>query len=481
MKVLLGDFAPDVDPVAPGFMRGQIPNGVQMPLLDTNWIYSTPAGFRSMPQLQVLTTALPSAALGAFSAQLANGLNFVVLGIANQLYIVTFFSPPTVPVTPASQGLTLTNAVNRWYFTVYGNDLIGANGVDPLQVSTSGSNFTALGGSPPIFSIIEATDFSLFGIVPLSNQVYFTLNDTLWTPSIATETGTFFLTSTPGNITACRALRSGVAIYKRNSFFSGYFAGPPFYWQMSKVSSEIGTAGPYSLVATDTNHYFWGVDDFYSFDGNTLARLPNNVRRWFIANMNSNYEPLIAGVYDRSHSQIIWYFSSIHASPTGSLDAYMAFSLLTGKWVHGYLAIDLPVFGAISSGIQGVLPGTSSILGVVDANHDLNVATGTYAGNPGLGPFITTGYLGDKRSNYRITRTRPGFTFLPTAAIPSMNAFATYVEGMALYNLAGPVGLSPQGYFDNVMAARLTQLQLIWQSEAELCDLDIDIAYAGTR
>src|SRR5258708_14259815 len=97
---------------------------------------------------------------------------------------------------------------------------------------------------------------------------------------------------------------------------------------MSKVSGEIGTAGPYSVVATDTNHYFWGVDDFYSFDGNTLSRLPNNVRRWLISNMNPNYETQIAGVYDRAHSQIVWYFSSIHASPIASPDPQLAFSLL---------------------------------------------------------------------------------------------------------------------------------------------------------
>jgi hypothetical protein len=33
-----------------------------------------------------------------------------------------------------------------------------------------------------------ATDFSLFGVPPQSEDIYFTLNDTLWTPSIATQT-----------------------------------------------------------------------------------------------------------------------------------------------------------------------------------------------------------------------------------------------------------------------------------------------------
>ena len=482
MKIVFSDFAPDLDPVAPGFVKASVAGSTIMPLVDTNWVFSTPAGVRSMPQLAAITTKLPSKAMGAFAQQIGAGTeNVVVLATANQLYVTNFVSPPPTPIFPTSQGLTLTNATRRWYFTVYGNDLLATNGMDPAQVSTSGSNFAALAGSPPIFSIIEATDFGVFGIIPRSNQAYFTLNDTLWTPNIATETGTFFLTSTPGNITACRSLRTGVVIYKRNSFYSGYFAGPPFFWQMSKVSNEIGSAGMYSVVSADTVHYFWGVDDFWTFDGNTLTRVPNNVRRWFITNMNPDFEGQIAGIFDRAHSQIIWYFSSINATPPGALDSYVSLSLLTGKWMRGFLDIDIPVFGAISSVTRGTGPTTSSVLGIVTTDHDMHVAHGPYQDTPALGPYIKTGYLGDKRSNYRITRTRPGFTVLLAAANPTMNAFATRIEGTSLFNLAGPVGLSPEGYFDNVMAARLTQLQFIWQSDAELADIDLDIAYAGTR
>ena len=453
-----------------------------------------------MPMPTPTGNALPSQALGAFSA-LVGVLPVTVLATANQLYI---FNGGALE----NQNLVLTNSVNQWSFTLYGNDLIAVDGVDPAQVSINGANFTALGGSPPVFSIIEATDFSLFGIVPNSSQLYFTLNDTLWTPNISTQTGTLTLTSTPGTITAARAMRGGINIYKRNSFFNGQFGGPPFFWQFTKVSDQIGTPGMHSAIKTDAIQYFWGPDDFYATDGFSVWRVQNNVRNWFKANLNTAFDYLIYGWYDLSRSQLIWNFSSNNANPAGSYDMYVSYSLLTGKWAKGNWLMDIPVSGQVGAqtawtwaffentyGQWANLPANlvwgsalfngsrASLAAFVDTRLILNLLNAPW--NSTIPAFITTGYLGDKVNVYRISRARGGFKSLPgtgpLANSTKLTVYSTYNEGMPVNALAGPVPISNYGFYDVVCSDRLQQLKIGWYADAELADLDVTINYSGNQ
>jgi len=500
VKLVLGDFAPDLDPVGPGIMGNKIPPAVQVPITDANWVFSTPAGWQNMPQPLQIGSPLPSQAFGAFSA-LVGVTPFVVLATQQQLYIWNSGSLQ-------NQTLSLINPGNLWYFTLYGTDLIAVDGADVPYVSANTGNFTPLGGSPPVFSIIEATDFSLFGIVPNSSTYWFTLNDTLWTPSIATQTGTAALTSTSGTITAARALRGGINLYKRGSFFNGQFSGPPFFWQFTKVSDSIGTPGMYSVIKTDTLHYFWGGNDFYGTDGFSLWLVPNNVRNWVKANMNVSYDYLMYGVYDIPREQLIWWFSSNNASPAGSYDSYVSLSILTGKWSKGNRSIDLPINGNIGPtqawtwamfentyGFWANLPpnlvwgspifngSRANTVGFIDGSHVVNILSGAWATTQPA--FITTGYLGDKVNIYRLTRARAGFKVLPGVGplgnSTKCSVLSTYIEGQPSSPLVSLVPISNYGFYDFVCADRLQQLTIGWYSDGELSDIDVNLAYAGTQ
>src|SRR5271166_1848842 len=325
MQLSLGDFAPDLDPIIQGFMGRRIAPSSQSVLTDTGGVYSTLGGWKAMPTLQrISATPLPGPAFGAFSAEVSN-VFLVVVATANQLYFINNGQL-------ISQGLTLTNSANPWSFTVYGTDLLATNGVDPVQVSINGGGFAALAGSPPIFSIVEATDYSLFGIVPLSNEYWYTLNDTIWTPSIATATGFGTLASTPGIIVAAKQLLGNIAMYKRNALYYGTYQGPPFYWGFQTISNKVGTLGPNSVVTVDTMQYFVGPDDFYQFDGYSLSRIPNNLRKWFFANVNTNFASTIFASYDQPRGQVVFWFSSNNAQKGGILDSNVAYSLITGNW-----------------------------------------------------------------------------------------------------------------------------------------------------
>lgn len=499
MKLVLGDFAPDLDPVGPGIIGRKIPPAIQLPLVDANWVFSTPAGWQNMPAPDLLGDPLPSKAFGAWSG-LVGAVEFVVLATQQQLYIWN-------SGMLENQNLTLANPGNLWYFTLYGTDLIAVDGADPPQVSANTANFAPLGGSPPVFSIVEATDFSLFGIVPNSSTYYFTLNDTQWTPDIATQTGTAALTSTPGVITAARALRGGINLFKRDSFYNGQFTGPPFFWQFTKVSDRIGTPGMYSVIPTDTVHYFWGGNDFYATDGFSVWPVPNNVRNWFKATRNPSFDQIIYGIYDLPRQQLIWWFSSAAANPAGSYDSYVSLSLLTGKWSKGNRRIDIPISGLIGATSawtwakfentyqvwnlpQNLLWGDplfsgsqANTIGFVDANHIVNKLGGAWSAVQPA--FITTGYLGDKVNVYRLTRARGGFKVLPGPGplgnSTKCSVFSTYNEGQPAAPRVALVPISNFGFYDFICSDRLQQLQIGWYTDGELSDLDVQLAYAGNQ
>src|SRR5580698_8372091 len=116
MRIVLGDYAPDLDSVVQGIMGPKIPAAVQSVLTDTNWVFAIPSGWQNMPTPVPQGAALPSQAYGAYST-LVGTQPFVVLATNDQLYI---YSSGTL----VNQGLTVTPSTNLWYFTTYGNDVL---------------------------------------------------------------------------------------------------------------------------------------------------------------------------------------------------------------------------------------------------------------------------------------------------------------------------------------------------------------------
>src|SRR5689334_17703593 len=284
------DFAPDADPVTPGI------------LLDMENNVPTAKGYRAYPRLtQYSKTMLASACVGAYGTTIGGQL-VVLAGTATKLYFLNN------TVNFIDSGLIPTTTAGRWRFDEYAGVIIAVNGVN-TPYTYNGTVFGSLGGGPPISSIVQATKYSLFLILSNSSSWISSLNSTIWTPSIATATVTGTIASGSGNITAAHRLRGGIAIYKKKSLTFGQFAGPPFYWDFGNgISDEIGTYGQECVANVGDAHYFPGPDDFYSFDGYSLQRLPNNLKEWFFDNLDQPHADLICSRWDQKRSLIFWHF-----------------------------------------------------------------------------------------------------------------------------------------------------------------------------
>lgn len=476
----LVDFAPDKDSISPGVILGA-----------DGW-FPTEKGVRTMPGPSLVTPPLPATCQGAFVARVGAGV-FVIAGTATDLYVLTNGNW-------VAQGLTVTPNNNRWRFDTYGNDIIAVNGVDPPFKSSNGATFAPLAGSPPIADLVQASDFSIFLDTANSFNWWSTLSDVIWTPGIPTETVTAPITATPGNLTAMSANRSSMVFYKRNSMYVAYFTGPPFFWEIRKVSSEVGSASAENVINVNDVQYLVGPDDFYQFDGFNLNRIPNSLKEWFFReSFDVTYDYLLAARYDEARNLIFWHYPSIQAEIRGTLDSWICLNIRTGRWLPGKTTIEIPLrgripaalgltydqFGAMFTTYDDIpnIPynwigfGSSSrdYSGVFLPDHSLYVY-GTEA--PAGIPYVESGDFGDRRLMYEAIRIRPGYALNPGPGQSQVEVYAQYLQG-TIPTLVQTVPMSNDGFYNISVTNRLQRHRFQVFAEAELVDYELEFSEAG--
>lgn len=470
------DFAPDADPITPGI------------LLETSNLMPTAKGYRGYPRLTPYSAnSLSTPCLGAFASLIGDNI-VILIGTADKLYYLN-------GRTLTDSGLTPTSIAGRWRFDQYAGEVVAVNGIN-APYSYDGSTFGNLAGSPPVASIVQATEYGLFLIYANSSDWITSLNSHIWTPSIATQTVTGTIRKGSGNITAAHRLRGGIAIYKRKNLVFGQFTNPPFFWDFGNgISDQVGAPGQEAVANVGDAHYFPGPDDFYVFDGFSLQRVPNNLKEWFFSKLNQKLAYLICARWDQKRSLIFWHFPSINASPETSLDSWICLNLRTGKWSGDSQAdpIDMPFFSTIETGqltyavltetyptyadmdfFYGDLQSrTNEISGAIrSSDHGLHL----YNGAPGEASFITHDF-GDRENLYEVTQIRPQYEIYPEAGA-TIQAYNQRLPGKTPE--AGPSrDLSSDGTFDIMNTARLQRYKHTGNSEYEITGLEVQIEYAG--
>lgn len=509
------DFSPDLDTTIAGTIT------------DMDGWRGTQAGLATLPSFEVLAS-LPAGeiATGAFIATLVSGQQVVVVGTTHHLYTLK-----SGGLVEFDGGQTFSGG--HWSFAVFGNDILAVNGVNVPQVSANDQPFEPLAnvsdtpplgpGQPQTAAIVEVVDEGVFMIPVDSNVYYFTgISDRTWTPNIATETVNAPVTGTPGPIIALHRIRGGVVLYKARSFYMGLFTGPPFFWSFTSISENVGAFSQDSIVNAGDLHLWIGPDDFYQFDGSSLQRIPNSLRKWFFgsasgvgAHFNRNLASLIIGQWDPSTGDAVWYFPSPNSTV---LDSAIRYNVSTGKWTKGtpkatdgtplvVVAVLQPGNISTTAGLTYIqfgqtytfynsfppdLPYNSPTFGgsvtqavvpaIIDANGNLLTATGASAGG-----FIVTGELGDSIRYYQICRVRPVFTRWPANNFGHLQAYHSRINGYPAIDpndfpqpFVGPQSwLSKDATFNFIQTARRHILRFEVTADAEITAFVLDLIDAG--
>jgi hypothetical protein len=481
----LRNFAPDADPISDGV------------ILDSNGVYPTDRGFRTLPVPTAASDPLPDPCLGAYVTQVEAG-TVIVAGTVDDLYVYSAGSW-------TAQGLTCGPVTGKWRFTTYGNFIIAVNGVDRPFASNNGATFVALGGTPPISSLCAASDYSLFLGQVGTNTWWSSLSASVWTPSSATITVTADVEGIPGVLTSMIGVKGAMAMFKRQGcVVATYTQSPPYFWDVRKVSAEVGTPNQLSAISVKDRIWFLGPDDFYMLDGYDLIPIPNQLKEWFFReSYDVSYDYLVEARHDEPRNLIFWHYPSKNSG--GVLNKYVCLNYRTGNWAFGSLTIQCVLQGSVpaSTGLTydefGDMFATyddipdvpydwpvfgsngQDLPGYFDTTDILNLYSEGTPG-PDSDAFVTSGFFGDRRNLYQAIRIRPGFVLYPENSdadpVSEVTPQTTYLQGAPVTD-GTAIPLSEDGFYNINVTARMQRHKFNFYAEAEIVDYELEVSPAG--
>lgn len=385
----------------------------------------------------------------------------------------------------------------RWEFRQFGDVTIAVNGVDDPQVATA-STFSALTAMPVAKLVETVAGFIMVANISDASYAYADgwwcsalLNETNWTPDVATQSARSRLTETPGEITALRSLGGDVVAFKASSMYVGRYVGPDTIWNWQRVPGEVGAVSQQGVVSDGTALYWWGGDDFYRFDGSRPAPIGAAVRRWFAENASQAYLYKMLGQYDRSKSLVRWYFAPNGSStPTRCI----VYNTRTGAWgradreveaIVEYVssALTYDAAGALAAATYNsttfpqsynspLWTASTEIPAVFNASHVLQTLSGVAGASS-----LTTGEIGDDDQYLVLRKVRLRYSDAPTSATMT-HAYAANPGGA--YTTGTTTSMS-DGKFDVLKAARWHRLRWDFAGDVEVSGVTMDVVPQGTR
>lgn len=473
MTPLLG-FLPDVDPSTPGAIIGA-----------TNVVpYATGmAGAPSelpVPDVPVLGAECRGAAV----ATKLDGTRRVFAGTESDLYELESGSW----VSRAS-GFTL-GLDARWDIAQFGDSTLAAAEGQPIQRST-GTTFSSIAGAPEAMAIETAAGFVMAVNTDAGRDVWHCsayLDETDWTPSLATQCATGRLVSTPGAITALKAFGDQIVAYKDRSLYLGRYVGAPAVWQWDLIPGDVGCVGIDAVTDLGgIGHVFVGRSDILLFDGTRpLSIAEGSVRQWFYNNCNPYYLYRAITVHDKQNG-LVWIF---YASKNSTVnDSALVYHLGKRQWGTASLQIECAM-NYVSAGLTiGTVGGTIAdlpdvsfgsqywlaggrMLTVFDSQHQLSTLIGRSASSS----FVLYD-VGDDQTISRLSRFRIGFQLAPdTARVSGLVRMSRGETGSV-----GGAGFYKNGKFDIRQSGRFHRLTVRTTGSWIASAVDFDFLKAGNR
>jgi hypothetical protein len=477
----LTGWMPDVDPFAPGVIA------------DCEMMEPSIRGMRAAASAaNTGVAALPSDCRGAALVTKLNGAKRLLAGTQTRLYEANSTAWVDYSATTYTGG-----ADSRWEFRQFGDVTIAVNGVDDPQSSTA-ATFTALTAMPVAKLAETVAGFVMVANISDASWPYSDgwwcsalLDETDWTPDVATQSARSRLVETPGEITALRSIGGDVVAFKVSSMYVGRYVGPDPIWTWQRVPGDVGAYAQQGVVSDGTALYFWGGDDFYRFDGTRPQPIGQAVRRWFAENASQAYLYQMLGQYDRAKSLARWYFAPNGAStPTQCI----VYNTRTGAWgradravqaVVGYVssAVTYDASGALAAAtFDGTLfpqsynsplwTASTEIPAVFNGSNVLQTLSGVAAASS-----LTTGEIGDDDRYLVLRKVRLRYSDSPNAA--SMTHYYAANPGGAY--TTGTTSSIDDGKFDVLKSARWHRLRWDFAGDVEVAGYTVDVQPQGTR
>lgn len=316
---------------------------------------------------------------------------------------------------------------DRWSFQQSGTKMVAVNINDAPQVYDidSGSNFAALGGSPPQAThVAQIGDFLvLSGLSTNRRKIQWSaINDiTGWTVGTNLSDEQEFPESGP--VVGVAGGEIGIVLQDTGVRLMQFLPGDTTtIFSFSRVERERGGMAKYGFIYTNGRLYFQAEDGFYSYGSGGLTAIgAHRVNEWFIANCDPARRHQSIAFSAPNEQLVLWaYYSSASAV---TFDRLIVFDWFLDRWTYGLPAaqmwagltstgvtLDADAGGAGDTLLDSTAPSLDSyiyvggrpVIGAIDPNGLLSflngnnlavtVETGDMHLSPGMRSFVSGAY-----------------------------------------------------------------------------------------
>jgi hypothetical protein len=227
--------------------------------------------YRPLPGFAVQGNALLARAQGAVSARGIAGAIANIAGDASKLYKLSSSGASWQDVSRLSGGAYATPTEGRWSFAQFGDLVVACNGIDAPQKFAIGgaTNFTALGGSPPVSSFAATVrDFLVMARLAGANQrvQWSGINNAeTWSPSQSTQAD-FQDLPDGGDIMGVTGGENGL-VFQERSIKRMTYVGAPLVFQFDEVARGTGTPAPGSIARHGDLAFYLADEGFFALRG----------------------------------------------------------------------------------------------------------------------------------------------------------------------------------------------------------------------
>ena len=272
-----------------------------------------------------------------FTSGTAADGQFTVTKISADSFSITTTSATTsgnVNISSTSLGYN-TGSSDRFRFTLFGNQIIGTNFTERLQVysADSSSSFKNLSDSAPIAKFITVVrDFVVCAHLYESGTTkpyrvrWSAINDeTDWVENVNTQSDYQDIPD-GGHITGIRGGEFGIILMEKAITRMSY-AGTPFIFQFDNISRGKGCIAAGSVCQYQGLTFFLSDDGFYVCDGQKVTPIgAEKVDRFFFNDANLDYTTMSAAA-DPIRKLIMWNYLS-----TDGTRKLIVYNFATNKW-----------------------------------------------------------------------------------------------------------------------------------------------------
>jgi len=274
-----------------------------------------------------------------FTSGTAADGQFTVTKLTADTFTVTTTSATTsgnVTISRVADGYD-TQEGQRFRFTLFGNQIIGTNFTERLQVFSAdgSSSFKNLSDSAPIAKFITVVrDFVVCAHLDESGTTrpyrvrWSAINDeTDWVESVTTQSD-FQDIPDGGHITGIRGGEFGIILLEKSISRMSY-AGTPFIFQFDNISRGKGCIASGSVCQYQGLTFFLSDDGFYVCDGQKVTPIgAEKVDRFFFNDANLDFTTMSAAA-DPIRKMIMWNYLS-----TDGTRKMIVYNFTIGRWAY---------------------------------------------------------------------------------------------------------------------------------------------------